>query len=163
MKQDDITLLMCCVMPSFLIWVERRDLGPLVTVWWLALALTVTSCSMLVSWTRRECLPNHASSYLLSLSCSRRDALQLLMLVMQSYRRLRTSSTLCSGALAYAGLSSAKRWCLMLCRSKTSDTSSVYEMNSIGPRTEQWDTLQLTRWVVELFSFTANTCVRSLK
>jgi len=64
----------------------------------------------------------------------------------------------CSGLLAYAYLSLAKRWCLMLRCLTTSITSSVCVMNSRGYRTKAWGTLQFTPRVDELFPFTTNTC-----
>lgn len=74
---------------------------------WLNDTGAVCSC-----W--RERLPNQASSVSFSLSWSRRGGHQLLMLVVQSSSRPCTSSTLSSGVLAYACLSSANILCLML-------------------------------------------------
>jgi len=82
---------------------------------------------MLASWMRRERLPKHTSSVLSLLSCSRREVNQLLMSVVHSCRRSLTSSTPCSGALVRLFVIT-KRWCSILCRLKTSHTSSVFRV-----------------------------------
>jgi len=53
--------------------------------------------------------------------------------VVQSRSRPLTSSAPSSGVMAYAYLSSANKWWLMLRRPKTDATLSVYVMNSTGP------------------------------
>jgi len=121
----------------------------------------ITVCSMLTGLFRWERLPNQASSVLFSLSWSRREAHQLLMSAVQSRSLPRTLSTPSSDMLAYACLSTANRWWLMLWRPKTDATLFVYVMSSTGPRQLPCDTLQSTRWVLELLPFTMNVCDRS--
>jgi len=86
---------MFCVM--LISWSSRTPRSRTTDKGLMTLAPSFTVCSMLANCMRRERLPNHASSVLSSLSCSRRDAHQLLMSVMQSYRRTGASSTPCSG------------------------------------------------------------------
>jgi len=105
-------------------WLSRTPRFQTAAAGWMILAPLVTVCSMLTSLFRRERLSNQARSVLFSLTLSRRDAHQLLMSVIQSRSRPRTSSTPSSGMLAYACLSSANRWWLMLWRPKTDATLS---------------------------------------
>ena len=104
-------------------------------------------------------LPNQAISVFVAFSWSFWDAHQSLVSATHAVKRLRIA--LVSETIRINNcLSLVNKWKFTACRVKTSDTSSVYEMNSNGSRTEPSGTLQSIKTICDLSLFTMNVCVR---